>query len=89
MSKVPYTINVEEYVCDTLEQMRGMVKTLDFSPMPAAIERIQYHANKMENALYSYKGIKYDLNKLIENKDLTDEEFKKKCVELMDNVNKS
>jgi predicted nucleic acid-binding Zn-ribbon protein len=89
MSKVPYTINVDEYVCTALEQMRGMVKVLDFSGLPAAIERVQHHANQMENALYTYESIKHQINKLLEEKDLSDEDFKKKVVDIMERINKN
>lgn len=89
MSRVPYTINVEEYVCTALEQIRGMVKSLDFSGLSAAIERIQFHANQMENALYSYEGIKRQVNKLLEDEKLSDAEFKEKVSEFMKEINKN
>ena len=89
MSRVPYTINVEEYICTALEQMRGMVKSLDFSGLPAAIERVQFHANQMENALYSYEGIKRQMNRLLEDEKLSDAEFKQKVSEHMKEINKN
>lgn len=89
MSRIPYTVNVDEYVCTNLEQMRGMVKSLDFSGLPAAIERVQYHANQMENALYSYEGIKRQMNKLLEDDKLSDTEFKEKVAEFMQGINKN
>lgn len=57
MSKVPYTINVDEYICSALEQMRKMNESRDYSSLGAAIERIQHHANQMENALYAYEDL--------------------------------
>ena len=59
MSKVPYTINVDEYICTELDRLRKMKETLDFSMLPAIIERIQHHASSMESALYLYEDIKY------------------------------
>lgn len=76
MSKVPYTINVNEYICDCLEQIRKMLQTHDFSALPALIERIQYHANKMESALYSYEDIKYNIVGKVDKEDMTDKEFR-------------
>lgn len=75
MSKVPYTVNVNEYICDCLEQIRTMLKTHDFSALPAVVERIQYHANKMEHALYNYEDIKFGIVNKVNKEDLSDEEF--------------
>lgn len=58
MSKVPYTVNVDDYVCTELERLRMMTKTLDFSQMSAIIERIQFHVSSMESALYTYRDEK-------------------------------
>lgn len=77
MSKVPYTINVHEYVCTALEQIRTMVKTLDFSYLPAVVERVQFHASSMEDALYAYRSMFNVLDKL-EDEKVSDEEFRKK-----------
>ena len=55
MSKVPMTIDVDRYVCSELEEMRKMYKNRDFSGMMAAMERVQAHAQAMEDALYSNK----------------------------------
>ena len=76
MSKVPYTINVDEYICGCLEQIRKMVETRDFSSLLAVTERIQYHATKMESALYSYEDIKYKISGKVDKEDLTDEGFR-------------
>lgn len=77
MSKIPYIVNVNEYVCDCLEQIRTMLKTHDFSALPAVVERIQYHASKMEAALYSYEDIKYHISNRVNKEDMTDQEFRK------------
>lgn len=55
MSNVPYTINLDDYICNELERMRTMTKTFDFGGLPGAVERIQYHASRMESALYKQK----------------------------------
>ena len=79
MSKVPYTINVDEYICTELDRLRKMKETLDFSMLPAIIERIQHHASSMENALYRYSDLKYAVKKINE-KDLSDKEFRKEVM---------
>lgn len=76
MSKIPYTINVEEYICSELENIRKMIKTLDFSMLEATIERIQYHASAMEAALYRYSDLKYAVKK-VDEKDFSDEDFRR------------
>lgn len=76
MSKIPYTVNVNEYICDNLEQIRKMLKTYDFSSLEAVVERIQYHANKMESALYSYEDIKYNIVTRVDKEDMSDQEFR-------------
>ena len=89
MSRIPYTINVEEYICTVLEQMRKMNESRDYSGLSAAIERIQFHANQMENALYSYEGIKRQINRHLEDEKLSETEFKEKVSEFMKEINKA
>ena len=86
MSKVPYTIDVNRYICTELEYLRKMLVTHDFSMMPAAIERIQFHATSMEEALYRYEGIKYTLKNAVDNEEMTDEEFRKKALKVLENI---
>lgn len=76
MSKVPYTVNVNEYVCDCLEQIRTMLKTHDFSALPAVVERIQYHASKMETAIYQHGDIKGGIANRVNREDMSDAEFR-------------
>lgn len=76
MSKVPYTVNVNEYVCDCLEQIRTMLKTHDFSALPAVVERIQYHASKMEAAIYQYGDVRGGIINRVNNEDMSDAEFR-------------
>lgn len=83
MSKVPYTIDVNRYICTELEYLRKMLVTHDFSMLPAAIERIQFHASSMEEALYRYEGIKYTLKNAVDNAEMTDEEFRKKALKVL------
>lgn len=52
MSRVPYTIDVDRFICTELQDIRDMLKFLDFSRLGATVERIQYHAQAMEDALY-------------------------------------
>ena len=56
MSKTPYTINLDDYVYSELERIRKSIKTLDFSGLEATVERLQYHGEKMEAALYEQQG---------------------------------
>jgi len=86
MSKVPYTIDVNRYICTELEYLRKMLVTHDFSMMPAAIERIQFHASSMEEALYRYEGIKYTLKNAVDDEKMTDEEFRKKALKVLENI---
>jgi len=86
MSKVPYTIDVNRYICTELEYLRKMLVTHDFSMMPAAIERIQFHATSMEEALYRYEGIKYTLKNAVDDEKMTDEEFRKKALKVLENI---
>ena len=76
MSKVPYTVNVNEYICACLEQIRTMLKTHDFSALPAVVERIQYHASKMEAALYQNGDIKGGIANRVNREDMSDAEFR-------------
>lgn len=77
MSKVPYTINVDEFICSELELIRTMDKTRDYSGLMAAVERIQFYASSMENALSSYGNIRYVLKHDVFDKEISDEEFRK------------
>lgn len=79
MSKVPYTIDVNRYICTELEYLRKMLVTHDFSMLPAAIERIQFHASSMEEALYRYEGIKYTLKNDVDSETISDAEFREKA----------
>lgn len=83
MSKIPYTINIDRFICTELEYIRKMNENRDYSMLAAAIERIQYHASSMEEALYRYEGIKYRLKDDVNNKDVTDEDFRKKAAEVL------
>jgi hypothetical protein len=88
MSKVPYTINVDRYICTELEYLRKMLVTHDFSMLPAAIERIQFHASSMEEALYRYEGIKYTLKNKIDEEGVTDADFREKAREVLKQLDK-
>lgn len=79
MAKIPYTVNVDEYVCSELETMRKMVSTLDFSGLSAAIERVQFHVSRMEDALYTYQDLK-DYAKNYGNEKVSNEEFRAEIV---------
>lgn len=71
MSRVPYTVNVDEYICSELDRIRTMTKTLDFSLLPAIIERVQFHANSMENALYDGRTFREKINRILDNTETT------------------
>jgi hypothetical protein len=76
MSRIPYTVNVNEYICDNLEQIRKMLVTHDFSSLPAVVERIQFHASKMEGALYAYEDVKYGITRRANDKEMSDADFR-------------
>lgn len=86
MSKVPYTIDVNRYICTELEYLRKMLVTHDFSMLPAAIERIQFHGSSMEEALYRYEGIKYTLKNAVDNEEISDAEFRKKALKVLNEL---
>lgn len=65
MSKVTITLELDRYICAELEEVRDMIKRLDFSDLPAAVERIQKHANAMEKGLYNYKYYLEDIKAII------------------------
>lgn len=66
MSRVPYTVDIDNTICSELERMRKCCETLDFSLMPALIERVQYHANAMEGGLWARKNYHEWLTRLLE-----------------------
>lgn len=86
MSKVPYTIDVNRYVCSELDSIRKMLETHDFSMLPATVERIQFHASAMEEALYRYEGIKYTLKNDVDSESITDKEFREKAKRVLDQL---
>jgi hypothetical protein len=82
MSHVPYTVNVKDYICSELDRIRVMKKTMDFSSLMAIVERIQFHATSMENALDAYYGLKWAVKRAIEDEEgITDEEFRKRVTD--------
>ena len=88
MSKVPYTIDVNRYICTELELIRTMLKTLDFSGLHATVERIQHHGTAMEEALYRYEGIKYKLKNKVDDDELSDADFRKLAQEILNELKK-
>lgn len=88
MSKVPYTINVDRYICAELDTIRKMLETHDFSALSATVERIQYHASAMEEALYRYEGIKYHLKNKVDNADFSDEDYRAKARDILKDLDK-
>lgn len=88
MSKVPYTIDVNRYICSELDTIRKMLETHDFSMLKATVERIQFHASAMEDALYRYEGIKYTLKNKVDEEGVTDAAFREKAREVLKQLNK-
>ena len=82
MSRTPYTINVQRYICSELSYIRDMFKTHDFSQLPAIVERIQFHAQSMEDALYVQRDTLGDIRRL--GATLSDEEYRAKVKALLD-----
>lgn len=75
MSEVSITITLDRFICTELGEVRTMIKHLDFSALPAIVERIQKHANSMEDALRNYNNYMYDIKSIIKN-DSTDPDAK-------------
>ena len=88
MSKVPYTINVDRYICTELDVIRKMLETHDFSMLKATVERIQFHASAMEDALYRYEGIKYTLKNKVDEESVSDAFFREKAREVLKQLDK-
>ena len=88
MSKVPYTINVDRYICTELAHIRKMLETHDFSMLKATVERIQFHASAMEEALYRYEGIKFTLKDKINDDSVDDANFREKAREVLKALDK-
>lgn len=68
MSKVSITIEVDRYICSELDDVREMIKHLDFSGLAASVERIQKHANAMESAIRNYNEYFGGIKNTIDNK---------------------
>ena len=81
MSHIPYTVNVNDYICSELDRIRKMKETMDFSSLMAIVERIQFHATSMEGALYAYEDLKWAVESSVDDKEITDESFRKKVTE--------
>ena len=73
MSKVTY-IYEPEYVCSTLDYIRRMSKTGDYSQLPAIVERLQHHFDRMESGL----GKRWEVHRVITNENWTDKKKLKK-----------
>ena len=83
MAKVPYTVNVQEYVCTELETLRDMDKFKDYSNLLPIVERIQFHVNSMERAIYINKNLKDCTKKYGKDKKVSDSKFRKKMNKLV------
>lgn len=80
MSIVPYTVNVKEFICEVLDDMRKSTETLDFSRMKSQIENIQYHATRMEKALDRNYRVTEVIKDCSKDEEVSDEEFRKKII---------
>ena len=76
MSKVPYTVDVDRYICSELESIRTMIKTLDFSSLLSTVERIQYHASAMEDALYAKADLCSGIYRKAKDEEVSDKEVR-------------
>lgn len=76
MTKVPYEVDVDRYVCTELELIRKAYETRDFAAILSIVERIQYHVSAMEDGLHR----EYEVSKAISkawDEDLSDADFRK------------
>jgi hypothetical protein len=65
-----------------------MLETHDFSMLKASVERIQFHASAMEEALYRYEGIRYTLKDQVNNQEIDDATFREKAREVLKALDK-
>lgn len=72
MSRVPYLVNIDAFICGELDEIRKMYKTLDFSSLPAIVERIQHHSNAMEQVIWGYKNTIDKVEQLLSDKDISE-----------------
>ena len=56
---MPYFSPPNRTLCDTLEEMRTCIKTLNFALLASLIEEAQCYGNRMESALYDQKDFEY------------------------------
>jgi hypothetical protein len=68
MSKVTITIEVDRYICQELDDVRDMIRDLDFSGLKASVERIQKHANAMESAIRNYNSYFHEIKETLDKK---------------------
>ena len=78
MSKIPYEIDVDRWICTELGDIRDMQKTHDYSRLLATVERIQYHAQCMEDALYTQRKQLDDVDILLKEENMSEEKLRKK-----------
>ena len=83
MAKTPYTVDVDEYVCTELEYIRKMHETRDYSSLMATVERIQYHANRMEDAISASFERKWRVKGYCDDDSLSDADFREKVKDVM------
>ncbi len=83
MAKTKYTISVDEYICTDLARLRTMLKTHDFSGMLSTVERIQYHADRMEAALYEVRDRGFEITRLCKDEKLPEKELREKIIKLL------
>lgn len=83
MAKTPYTVDVDEYVCTELEYIRKMHETRDYSGLMATVERIQYHANRMEGAISAAFDKKWEIDEMCSDESISDIDFRTKVKDLV------
>lgn len=71
MSRTSYTVNVDEYICSALSDIRTMDKNRDYSSLMATVERIQFHASKMEEGLWARKSTVDEIKAILDDENLS------------------
>lgn len=84
MSRVPYTVNIDEFICSALTEIREMDKVRDYSRLMAVVERIQSHANKMEEAIWARKSTIEEARKILDDENLSANQKIKKIRKVYD-----
>lgn len=72
MSKITITLEIQEFLCDALNELRDMDKTKDYSSLLSVVERVQHHGYRMESAVHRSANMRRYIKDTLDNKDMSD-----------------